>query len=1006
MRNVCLSVILFLAGALMARGQFYNVGTDPGHLKWYSIETPYYQVIYPSGTDSLARNYAQLLERFRIPSGNSIGLMPGSLQWRKLPVVLHPYNGYANGSVPWAPSRMDLYTVTPVYGDPSPWEIQILSHEPRHQAQWQLGYSGFLKPFGYIFGEASSGVAFGLYMDISLAEGDAVAAETGFGYGTRARTVDFLDYYRMALDQGDFRSWERWRYGSYKHATPDYYTLGYITVGGVRYFYDYPLFTADFLKRSLKRPFHFTLRNMRETASERSGKPFKETFSEILHKLDDQWQKEAEARAPFLPQEQVTRSARGYPVSYNLLTSVGDVLYTLRKHSARGYELLSYRNGKEDILMPMSSSVSGLYPDKNYQRIYWAETVADIRWELSHRSIIRYYDIPRKKVVDLTHSGRLRIPQPSPDGLMVAALELPYEGGNNLLVLSALDGAVLRKIRVPDGLQAVDMAWWGDSFYVLGVSAAGTGLYLARPDGAWETVLEPTIQKVFSMTLNGDSITWISDRDGSNEYYRFFPESGRLEQVTSARYGLLEPNAMEDGYLYFLSHTLDGLMIFRTPLEALQPKEVSFADVHSYPMEDALVAQERALGPLPEGGAELSEPKRYYKLPHLLRLHSWLPFYVNYDAVEGQSLDFSFKTASLGLTGFFQNTLGTMSGYLGYSAHPDTEKDGPWMHSLHGKLTYTGWYPVIEASFDLGGDWARQYYLNQYSSVDRISMNAQSFLRNDPLYSVRLSTWLPLRFNKGGMLAGFIPKLNYSLTNGGFATNAVLWNLPEHFFSGLPTFYRFTGYGEGKNIAMHRLSGSLRGYWMLPTAENGVYPRLGIGLEAGMSLRPGLANIFTPNLFCYGYAYLPGIWLPQGLRVTGLYQQQLKSEKLQFGEMYADIMPRGFEPAAGARVAQSSTWQYRVTADYAIPIYVGDLSLGFFTYIKNFLLTPHFDYTGFQGGNLWSAGADLTAKLAHLLRLPFGGSVGVSFSYLGGSWYSQVAEGKPFSVSMIFGFDL
>jgi hypothetical protein len=30
----------------------------------------------------------------------------------------------------------------------------------------------------------------------------------------------------------------------------------------------------------------------------------------------------------------------------------------------------------------------------------------------------------------------------------------------------------------------------------------------------------------------------------------------------------------------------------------------------------------------------------------------------------------------------------------------------------------------------------------------------------------------------------------------------------------------------------------------------------------------------------------------------------------------------------------------------------------------------------------------------------------VSFSYLGGSWYSNVAEGKPFSVSMIFSFDI
>ena len=198
----------------------------------------------------------------------------------------------------------------------------------------------------------------------------------------------------------------------------------------------------------------------------------------------------------------------------------------------------------------------------------------------------------------------------------------------------------------------------------------------------------------------------------------------------------------------------------------------------------------------------------------------------------------------------------------------------------------------------------------------------------------------------------------------------------------------------------------MRGYWMLPVAPSAVYPRLGVGLETGFSFRPGLSDMFSPNFYLYGYGYLPGFWLPQGLRLTGIYQQQFNRKDSLFGEMYASVMPRGFSGAAGALVAHDSATQFRVTADYAIPIYVGDLSLGPVTYIKNFLLTPHFDFTGFQGGNLWSAGADLSAQIGHLFFINFDGSVGVSFSYLGGSWYSNVAEGKPFSVSMIFSFDI
>jgi hypothetical protein len=69
------------------------------------------------------------------------------------------------------------------------------------------------------------------------------------------------------------------------------------------------------------------------------------------------------------------------------------------------------------------------------------------------------------------------------------------------------------------------------------------------------------------------------------------------------------------------------------------------------------------------------------------------------------------------------------------------------------------------------------------------------------------------------------------------------------------------------------------------------------------------------------------------------------------------------------------------------------------------VLTPHGDFTGLGGSdNLWSAGADLTASLAKLL-LPYTSSLGVSFSWLGGSWYSSSRQDRPWSVSLIYNMD-
>ena len=235
MKRKTLLALLLLLAALPLHAQFFLNGEDPAHVKWHTLESAHYQLIYPRGLDSLARVYATQLEQFRVPVGRSYGVIPGEGQWKKLPVLLHPFSPYPNGSVSWAPARMDLYTLPNAdCSDPAPWSIQLVSHEPRHQAQLQMGERKYFKAFRYIIGQAWHPVAYQVFLGHALGEGDAVTAETGIWYGSRARTADFLNYYRVALDQGDYRNWFRWRYNSFKHYTPDHYKVGYLTVAGSR----------------------------------------------------------------------------------------------------------------------------------------------------------------------------------------------------------------------------------------------------------------------------------------------------------------------------------------------------------------------------------------------------------------------------------------------------------------------------------------------------------------------------------------------------------------------------------------------------------------------------------------------------------------------------------------------------------------------------------------------------------------------------------------------------
>ncbi len=1003
MLRKALPLLFLLFASLPLQAQFFLNGEDPGHLRWSTLESAHYQLIYPEGSDSLARRYARLLEQFRLPLGRSYGQTPGQGLRRKMPVVLHTHNPYSNGSVSWAPMRFDLYTLPEAHGsDPTPWEIQLISHEPRHQAQLQKAGTGYFGVFNKLFGEAWNPAGYQLFLGFALGEGDAVTAETGLWPASRARTADFLNYYRVALDQGDTRDWFRWRYGSYKHYTPDYYKVGYLTVAGARYLSGNPFLMQETANLARRKPYLLSSAFRSTVRQNRQGERFEDTFQTILDSVNAHWQADAARRAPFLELEALTRPG-AYPLQYSSpqLDDNG-TLYALREGYMQPPQLVSIRNGQVFPLKYINGTGTHLRYERQRNRLYWTEVRQDPRWKQSGTSAVVYYDINRGKARDLTRGHRYYNPQPSADGERLAVAEYGTEGDQYAVVLSADDGTPLSRTRMPDGFQPCEFAWYGTALYLSALSVDGYGIYRLSPAGDWEEVLSPTYQKLSRLSAEESCLQWVSDRSGVNEIYRYFPADARLVQLTQTRYGITDP--CEDGdYLYGVSQTLEGQMICRIPRGKLRPREVSFAPDSRYLLADAVTRQEASLGPGVdlEAAVPLGKPRHYAKLAHPLRLHSWLPLYVNYDAVKEGTMDLSYNVASLGLSGYFQNTLGTVYGMVGYALHPSPDYAGHWRNALHAKLVYKGLYPVFEASVDLGDRCAQQYFINRYSNGGYENQSLGRMLRQAPLAEGSLRVYLPLSWRRLGLSYGVVPQVKYSVGNNWLATEPIWWKV--NYFRGLPTHYRIDRIGDGTSTLMQRLHLSLRAYAMLSKAPNHVYPFLGIGGDLGFSFRPGLEKIFTPNLYGYLYGYLPGLWEGQGLKLTAMLQRQLASDDaLLFRELSADTLPRGFDASAGPYIAQGSPLQWKITADYAIPVYLGDLNIPGIAYIKNFLITPHGDYCGLQDGNLWSAGADLTAEMAKFI-LPFKSSLGVSLSYLGGSWYEHTQQSRRLSAQLIFG---
>lgn len=1028
-----LTFIVFLCSPALAKAQFYTVGDDPGRLKWYSIETPEFKIIYPSGLDSLARVYGGLLEKYRIPVSRSAGYAPGEMTRRKMPVILHAYNAQSNGSVAWAPKRMDLFTSPEGYkAEAMSWETMLAIHESRHVAQMQFGMSYAFKAFNWIFGEMFTGAVSGIYPGRWMLEGDAVVAETALTSAGRGRSGDFLNYYMAAFGNGDFRNWNRWRYGSYRYYTPDHYALGYMAISGTRYMTGYSDIIGTFLHYSARRPYDPL--SFWKISRKLTGKGFRKSFDDTMQMYNDIWTEEKEARAPFMPSIQISDTVRRY-TEYSDIICAGGKIYAMKSSLGKSKALIvTDSTGKEKVLTAFGNASGPLFHTPGSSRIWWSENIYDERWSQQVNSIIRYYDIEKGRKRSFTKGGKRFCPTTSPSGEYLVTVEYPVTGGSGIEILDISTGRRTAYIDAPDSLQVTEALWLGNRMFIAGISANGYGLYSIvipemnrqaeesreiQADKAlktiWNTLLAPQPVKIRRLRANGKDILFTSDRNGVNELYCFSAESARLTQLTSTEYGATDFCFSEDGkMLYYAASTDGGKLLKCTPSSELADRKAAFSDIHRYRIADELSRQERELAENDSTRSvtvEFSEPERYRKFPHLFNIHSWAPVYFNVDNIMEMSYDNYYDLASLGAAAVFQNNLGTMTGQIGYSAHQDPYNTEAWRHSGHAKFTYTGLYPVIEASVDFNDRASRDYNFNRYildGSPYMMSMTGAG--SGKPYVQGNLSVYIPFNFSSGGWSRGIIPRVSYTLSNDRYHTGICNYDLVRDENNPNIATPVFNNVEAGKKLLRQSLSASLRMYTMRTTAHSEIYPDWGIGMETGVSFNPGLAGWFSPVGYLYLYGYFPGITQNQGLRLTGTWQGQLKGDSV-FDTGALNTLPRGLSNLGDLsnmmlRYRQSA----KVTADYAIPIYLGDFSIGSVFYGKRALLTPHFDWTFFNGGGLYSVGASLQIEFGCFFWIGAPVSIGVTWSYNGGpSWNSFLSQGIPMNrnyVGPVFSFSL
>ena len=986
-------LILFLFIPFAASAQFFVTGDDPGRLKWNFIDTESYRVIYPQGSDSLARVYARKLEKYKVPVSRTSGYMTGEGDGKIMPVMIHAYND-ANGSVAWAPKRMDLFTIPTVYNpEPLPWSTMLSVHESRHVTQMQFGLTERQKPGKWFLGQGWNIITFLLYPGSANTEGDAVVAETALTPSGRGRTADFLNYYWVAFDNNDFRGWFKWRYVSQIRYSPTYYALGYMTIGGIRYLYDRPYLMSEGLHMVAAHPGKIGC--LYDINKQVTGKNWEGMWQEVSRSMYDLWKKDADRRAPYTPSEMVLPESKRY-TDYTDLLSVGSDIYSIKKGHVHTPSLVRIdKDGKEHFICSYPHTASAPRWDAASDRIYWSETKNDARWTLETHSDIRY--IQGGKGFRKTFRNKEMLFNPVPDGEEILSIQYLTDGHSALNILESHKGKVISTIPAPDSLQLVEVAKIGKDIFVTAVSENGFGIYKVE-DGSWSQILDPLPVKIKDFQAYRDELIFTCDRTGVNELYHFNPVTGELRQKTSTRYGSSDFEYSQDGrYLYFSSQTMMGKHPFRTSVESLMNRKVQFDSLYKYPIAERMKEQEMmaakkqgydAAVTVKEEDVQISQPKRYRKVPHMFNLHTWFPAYISVDNVMNNlSFDPLWQVLSLGVSGVFQNNLATAVGEAGYSAHKDPYNKAKWRHSGHMKFTYSGLYPIFQFSFDINDRGARQFCNYTDTATGDIFMVDSRELKT-PYVSGKATMYVPFNFSSGGWSKGVVPKVSYTISNDIFDSGSVLLERGNKEDENLSSINNnFIGHIEGKKYISQKMSGSVRAYAMRYIANSQVYPRWGIGAEAGVS--SGLENykVFSPMGYVYGYGYVPGFIRTQGIKLSAMWQTKLRDSS-PFSQPVVDVLPRGLSDntTLASHLALYNPNLIRLTADYAIPVFIGDITIGGnWLAIKRLVVYPHFDYTfiGKKTG-LWSAGLDLTADLHAIITLEWPCSVGLSFSWNGG----------------------
>lgn len=921
MKKVSFLVVALIFVSLPLLSQFYVTGQDPASISWKQIETPHFKLIFPESFTGKANTYANLLEK---SFSNAHQLYPNISG--KLPVIIHNYSMVSNGYVAWAPKRIELYPLPGQSNLPDDPSQQLIMHEVTHVGEISSLKKGDTRMLSFLFGEQAIGFASSLLPEWAL-EGDAVYSETLFSNSGRGRSHSFLQAEKsICLDQDKIYSYSKMLLGSYQNVTPDQYVYGYIMMNYLRT--KYPGFwekNVDFTGRNsllilptnlmLKKKLHINKNDLYHLA---------------VDSVKSSWLKEKDNYRIIDYKSSIPERRHGFSNYLSpymiengsiiaMKTSLSDpmhfVLIDTLKKNEKNIGTLGY-------VYPSFFSYSG-------GKIVWSQIMPDKRWYNRDFSVIKIMNEKTGQIREIAPDKRYAAPALSHDTTLIAAVNTSLDLSTSLVFINPVSGEVKEEINAPDNVYLQRPEWSSDDRFVTVISLSAEGEGILSYDiskNEWSYLVQPSHTDIEKAGLyNGTLYFLIQDVHSDNVYAR--SSDGSFHQVSFSRLGV-SSFSFAGNRMVISDYSKDGFNISSISIDSLY--------------NDGNILSEKSLfrnitspaKSVPDDSIRY-EIKRYSRISHPFKIHSWAPLYYNADNVLAGNI-----SAAPGFTLLSQNDLSTVISSVGYEHQKDIDL-------FHTSVTFQGLYPIITA----GVRYGNSYLPYLFDNVQPVHSRS---------YYVDITIPVYYRYEKFRRLLSVSSGINHLDDN-------------------------YTSYDNKLNYNNYTsATGRIYMYNLFQLAPRDIYPKWGQVFSIQKSWVIGNNDKYGDLAGFTGIFFFPGIMKNNSTMITAGYETQRPLKKYIYNNL--NSFSRGYTGLV-------STEMEKATVDYTFPVLYPDLSAGRFLYLKRVRGNLFYDWLLSNGtyeqkigryydrvDTFTSAGGELLADF-YLLRIPYEISSGVRYGY-------------------------